>query len=84
MKRGHWLAVLGALHSRVVEQWLGSRLKQGRIMSCVSQGCGEPSRLAMRWVSLVYGWFSAFREPGGSSAALTGVSVRPTTRSGTR
>jgi hypothetical protein len=23
------------------------------IMSCISQGCGEPSRWAVRWVSLV-------------------------------
>ena len=33
-------------------------------MSCVSLGCGEPSRWAVRWVSLVHRpWFSASREP---------------------
>ena len=65
---GSGLAALVALLSPAVEQLVGFEgAEHDRIMSCVSQGCGEPSvGRSVGWASFT-GWFSAFREPGGRS-----------------
>ena len=45
---GSGLAALVPLLSRAVEQWLGSRARS------TAQGCGEPSRWAVHWVSTAH------------------------------
>ena len=72
---GSGLAALVALLSRAVEQWLGSRARS------TAQGCGEPSRWAVRWVDLVHRLFQCIprarrQQPVGGGRDLRAVFLK--------